>query len=191
MNRRDAISAVSFLVGGTIIGAESSLTSCSGRPAPSTPSGFLTNDQISFLDEVAETILPTTPSSPGAKEAKVGAFMDIIVKDCYSPGDQKIFVDGIQSLENASKTTYDKSFLKLSPEEKHAFLLKIDGEASTYKEIRKPEDPENHYYSMVKQLTLLGYFTSEIGSTKALNHVAVPGRYEACVPLKSGQKAWS
>ena len=44
---------------------------------------------------------------------------------------------------------------------------------------------------MMKQLTLLGYFTSEVGATKALNHVDVPGHYEACVPLKPGQKAWS
>ncbi len=191
MNRREAISAVSFLVGGTVIGAQTFLAGCSSKPSGPSATGLLTNDQISFMNEVGETILPTTPSSPGAKDAKVGEFMDIMLKDCYSPADQKIFIDGITALDNASRSKYDKSFVKLKPEEKHELLLSIDGEASKYKNSKKPEDPENHYYAMMKQLTLLGYFTSEIGATKALSHVAVPGHYEACVPLKPGQKAWS
>lgn len=191
MNRREAISTVGFLVGGTIVGAEAFLFGCGSKASSPGLTGVLTVDQITFLDEVGETILPATSSSPGAKEAKVGEFMDVMLRDCYSLQDQKVFVDGITALDNASKTKYDNAFVKLKPEEKHALLLGIDGEASHYKDTRKAEDPETHYYSMMKQLTLLGYFSSEIGSTKALNHVAVPGRYEACVPLKPGQKAWS
>ena len=190
MNRREAISAVGFLVGGTVIGAGSFVSGCSKPSSPSI-NGVLTTDQVAFLDEVGETILPATASSPGAKEAKVGEFMDIMLKDCYSPADQKIFLNGIAKLDNASKAKYDNGFVKLKAEERHALLLSIDAEAAKYKDTRKPEDPETHYYSMLKQLTLLGYFTSEVGATKALNHVAVPGRYEACVPLKPGQKAWS
>lgn len=190
MNRREAISAVGFLVGGTVIGAEAFLSGCS-KPSSPNATGLLTNDQIAFLNEVGETILPTTASSPGAKDAKVGEFMDIMVQDCYSSADQNIFLDGITTLDKVSKTKYDKGFVQLSPGERHELLLGVDAEASKYKEIRKPEDPEAHYYSMMKQLTILGYFSSEIGSTKALNHVAVPGHYEACVPLKPGQKAWS
>lgn len=191
MNRREALSAVGFLVGGTVIGAETFLTGCSGKPSSASSAGLLTNDQIAFLDEVGETILPTTPSSPGARAAKVGEFMDIMVKDCYSPADQKILINGISTLDNVSKKKYSKSFLDIKPEERHRLLLEIDKEASAYKEIRKPEDPETHYYPMMKQLTLLGYFSSEVGATKALEHVAVPGRYEACVPMQPGQKAWS
>jgi hypothetical protein len=191
MNRREAISAVGFLVGGTVIGAQAFLAGCSSKPATPGAAGFLTNDQIAFLDEVGETILPTTASSPGAKAAKVGEFMDIMVKDCYSAEDQKIFIDGMATLDKASKTKYDAGFVKLKADERHALLLELDREASKYLETRKPEDPEKHYYSMMKQLTLLGYFSSEIGSTKALRHVAVPGRYEACIPLEPGQKAWS
>lgn len=188
MNRREALSAVGFLMGGTIIGAEAFLSGCS-KPSP-VRTGLLSNDQIVFLDEVGETILPTTASSPGAKEAKVGEFMDVMLKDCYSPQDQKILMDGITTLDKASEAKYDERFVALKPEEKHALLLGIDAEASKYKQDKKEEDPD-HYYSMMKQMTLLGYFSSEIGATKALSHVAVPGRYDACVPLKPGQKAWS
>ena len=189
MNRRDALSAVGFLVGGTIIGAEAFLSGCS-KPAAPVGTGLLSNDQISFLDEVAETILPATPSSPGAKEAKVGEFMNVMLQDCYSTTEQKIFLDGIATLDNTAKTKFDNAFVKLSPEDRHALLLTVEDEVSKYRKTKKQDDPE-HYYAMVKQLTLLGYFSSEIGATKALNHVAVPGHYEPCVPLKPGQKAWA
>jgi hypothetical protein len=190
MNRREALSAVGFLVGGTVIGAQAFLAGCADKPKAPQANGLLTSGQISFLDEVGETILPTTASSPGAKAAKVGEFMDIMVKDCYSPADQKVFLEGITTLDNSSKGKYDAVFVKLTPEEKHQLLLGIDKEASAYNDT-KAEDASPHYYTMMKQLTLLGYFSSDIGSTKALAHVAVPGHYEACVPLKPGQKAWS
>jgi hypothetical protein len=41
------------------------------------------------------------------------------------------------------------------------------------------------------ELTCLGYYTSEIGATKALKYVHIPGKYEACIPLQPGQKAWA
>jgi hypothetical protein len=188
MNRREALSAVGFLMGGTIIGAEAFLSGCTKKSPVRT--GLLTADQVAFLDEVGETILPATPSSPGAKEAKIGEFIDVMLKDCYTANDQKILVEGITKLDNTSKTKFDKAFVNLTPEKRHELLLGLEAEAFSYRKSKKEEDPE-HYYSMMKQMTLLGYFSSEVGATKALNHVAVPGRYEACVPLKPGQKAWS
>jgi hypothetical protein len=43
----------------------------------------------------------------------------------------------------------------------------------------------------MKQLTLLGFFTSEPGATKALRHIAVPGKYDGALPYKKGDKAWA
>jgi len=48
-----------------------------------------------------------------------------------------------------------------------------------------------HYFTMMKQLTLLGYFTSKPGATEALRYVPVPGRYEGCIPYTKGEKAWA
>src|SRR5580658_7460448 len=104
MNRRDAIARVSLLLGGTIVGAEVFLSGC--HNAPETALGGsgtnFTNDDVAFLDQVAETILPAT-DTPGAKEAKVGQFMTVIVRDCYEEKDQQIFVSGIQKLNEASR----------------------------------------------------------------------------------------
>jgi hypothetical protein len=52
-------------------------------------------------------------------------------------------------------------------------------------------DAPNHYFRMMKELTLLGYFTSEIGCTKAQRYVESPGRFDPCVPYTPGETSWA
>ncbi len=185
MNRREAISSVALLLGGTIIGSQAFLTGC--KPA-NTDISF-SPDDIAYLDEVSETILPKT-STPGAKEAKVGTFMTVIVKDCYEPRDQKVFMDGLKELEKASKKMNNKGFMESTPEQRHNLLVALDKEQVDYQKNKKKEDP-SHYFRMMKELTLWGFFTSEVGATQALRYVAVPGKYEGCIDYKKGDKAWA
>ena len=189
MNRRDAIGRVSLLLGGTILGAEVFLSGCHNAPNIGGAGINFSNDDVSFLDEVAETILPAT-DTPGAKEAKVGEFMTRIVKDCYTEKDQKIFTDGMQQLDAASKKKSGKSFLDSSPVQRHDLLVDLDKEQKAYTDAKKKDDPA-HYFRMIKELTLWGYFTSEPGATKALRYVAIPGKYEGCIDYKKGDKAWA
>ena len=189
MNRRDALSRVALILGGTIIGAEAFLSGCK-NPATATSGDTFSPANIAFLDEVGETILPATAGSPGAKEAKIGDFMKTIVTDCYEEKDQKTFADGIGKLNDASKKKFSKDFMDLAPGQKHDLLVDLDKEAKDYNKTRKEGDP-NHYFAMMKQLTIWGYFTSEPGATKALRYVAVPGRYDGCIPYKKGDKAWA
>jgi len=182
MNRREAISAASILLGGTIIGVEAFLSGCTNKNTGEV-SDFLTVDQVNILDEVGETILPATDDSPGAKDAKIGDFMKVIVRDCYSPEEQEIFMTGLDKLNDFSKKKYNKVFVKLDSQEKHDLLLDLEKEAK-----ESPDD--KHYYSMFKQLTVWGFMSSEAGATKAFRHVDVPGRYDACIPLEPGGKAW-
>jgi hypothetical protein len=200
MNRRDALARVAIIMGGTIIGADYFLTSCSSptkekatatntKQAPAKEESFLTPDQVNFLDEVGETILPTT-KTPGAKAAHVGQFMAVMVRDCYEPNDQKVFLQGIAQLDADSKKKTGKAFLESTPAERTAFLTALDKEQQAYS-ATQPKDAPNHYFRMMKQLTLLGYFTSEVGATQALRYLPVPGRYDGCVPYKKGDKAWA
>ncbi|HVU84782.1 MAG TPA: gluconate 2-dehydrogenase subunit 3 family protein [Puia sp.] len=190
MNRREAISRVSLLLGGTILGAEAFLSGC-GQPDKNIGGAGInfSNDDVAFLDEVAETILPAT-DTPGAKEAKVGDFMTRIVRDCYTEKDQKVFVDGMQKLNEASKKKNGHSFLDASAQERHDLLVDLDKEQKQYTDKKKDDDPP-HYFRLMKELTLWGYFTSEPGATKALRYVAVPGKYEGCIDYKKGDKAWA
>jgi len=127
------------------------------------------------LNEVAETILPET-STPGAKAANVGEFMAVMVRDCYSQEDQKVFMDGISELDKATDKKYSKKFMEASSQERTNVLKDLDIAQKDYQS-KKKEDEPNHYFRMMKELTLLGYFTSEVGATKALRYLPVPGRY--------------
>ena len=190
MNRREALSSVALLLGGTIIGAEAFLSGCKSGDSKLGASLNLSQNDLLFLDEVGETILPTTASSPGAKATKIGEFMKTIVNDCYEDKDQTIFLAGLQKLDDACKAKNGKSFLDCDDKQRHDLLVDLDKEQKDYTSKKKPEDPA-HYFRMMKELTLWGYFSSEIGATKALRYVAVPGKYEGCVPYKKGDKAWA
>jgi hypothetical protein len=191
MNRRDALGRVALLLGGTVVGAEMFLSGCKNTPEQNLGAGGtnFSNDDIAFLDEVAETILPAT-DSPGAKDAKVGQFMTVIVRDCYTQPEQKVFIEGMKKLNDASKQKNGKTFMDSTPEQRHDLLVQLDKEQKDYMATRKKDDP-THYFRMMKELTLWGYFTSEPGATKALRYVAVPGKYIGCMDYKKGEKAWA
>lgn len=186
MNRREALSSVALLLGGTIIGADAFLSGCKSA---SKDAVVFTSDDIKLLSEIAETILPAT-STPGAKDANVGEFMTVIVADCYTPEERKVFMEGMKKLEEASKTKYGNGFVESTKEQRHELLVELDKDAkAVQKNLKDKEMP--HYFAMMKQLTLWGFFTSEVGATKALRYVAVPGKYDGNFPYKKGDRAWA
>jgi len=217
MNRRELLKMVSLATGAVVIGGEFFLAGC--KNSPSLGGATFTEGDIAFLDEVADTIIPTT-KSPGAKTAKVGTFMTVIVNDCYTEADQKIFHDGIAKLNDACNKKFSKDFMEATPEQRLELLTELDKAAKVYnkkvddiitaytpeqraqmaldrnKDLKDPkgekmrENPD-YYYIMMKQLTLLGYFTSKEGATQALRYSPVPGKYDGSFPYKKGDKAWA
>lgn len=187
MNRREALSSVALLLGGTILGSQAFLSGCKSTAGDAVA---FTPEDIAFLNEVAETILPKT-NTPGAKEANVGEFMTVIVKDCYKPAEAKVFMEGMAALKfKDSKAKIGKAFMEASAEERTKLLTELDKEAKAFQEKKKPEEMP-HYFRMMKELTLWGFFTSEVGATKVLRYVAVPGKFEGCTDYKKGDKAWA
>ncbi len=206
MNRRDAIGRVALIMGGAVIGAEFFLSGCKPKGA-SDVSDLFSQDNVAYLNEIADTILPDT-SSPGAKAANVGQFMAVMVRDCYTPQDQQTFTEGLSKLNDAANKKYSSKFMSLTAQQRTDLLVALDAEQKDFNKQRakqleedaakhkgdntyKAPELSKHYFTMMKQLTLLGYFTSEIGATKALRYVAVPGHYDGNLPYKKGDKAWA
>lgn len=185
MQRREAVQYIALLLGGTLVGADAFLTGCKSNTARSK---VFTPEDVAYLDEVGDTILPDT-STPGAKAAHVGQFMTVMINDCYEEKDQDVFHEGMDKLNDLSTKTYDQGFMKITPQQRHDLLVKLDGEQREFMKKKKEGDP-THYFRMMKELTMLGYFTSEIGSTKARRYVETPGEYKGCIPYKKGDKAW-
>ena len=186
--RCEVILRVSRLLGGvTLIGQGVWLTGCATARLAS-PSLFSESD-VALLDEIADTILPPT-KTPGAKAAGVGPFIAKMVADTYDPNEQRVFVEGLAALEDESRAQNGGGFMASSPAQRVALLERLDREAIEY--MRRPgADARPHYFRLIKELTLLGYFTSEIGCTQALRYTETPGRFEPCVTYTAGEKAWA
>lgn len=199
MKRRDALARVALLMGGTLSAPTmlAFLEGCKSSTETSTSLTFpFSADRQSLVSEIAEIIIPKT-DTPGAKDAKVGEFIEMMLKDCYAAKDQNSFAAGLADLEK-------KDFLKATPEEQTKILKELEATAKVASEKTSAErkkfteagkeytdDQGVPFFRLMKELTLLGYFTSEPGATLALEYVPVPGRYDGCIDLKPGQKAWA
>jgi len=228
IDRREAIMRVTALLGGVaLVGGTALLTGCRDADTKAdtkagTAAGIdapFTAEDVAFLDEVADTILPET-STPGAKAAKTGAFMALIVTDSYQPNDQKVFRGGMRKIDEASRKAHNVSFMAASPQQRLTLLEALDREQKAYSDNRDAEnrkkaeeflpdqrkegskeaaapaaaitaDAPAHYFRMMKELALLGYFTSEIGYTQAMRYEETPGRFDPCVPYQPGEKIWA
>lgn len=209
MKRRDALSTMAILLGGAIVSTDVFFSSCKSNVKEE----YFAPEDISLLDEIGETIIPATASSPGAKAAKIGDFMKVYVTDCYNAADQQTFFAAVREIKNLSQKKFEKDFMKLTVPQRQKVLAELEMEKHSKVESKskapgaegdaiqtgKQQEANktslnavsNRYFSMLKQLTLLGYFTSEPGATKAMRYIQTPGSYKGNVPYTKGDKAWA
>ncbi len=175
MNRREAVQRVALLMGGVL--SAPLMAGVMGQIINTGDSLAVSIDQETLLAEVADIIIPTT-DTPGAKAAGAEKFIVRVMRDCYKKEDQEKFYAGLAKIDADSKTKFGKGFVELDTAQKNE-MVKLTTEND------KP------FFLRMKELTVTGYFTSEIGATKALAYLPIPGKFEGCVPLKPGQKAWA
>lgn len=184
MNRREAVKTTGALLGGVLI-TSASLTACkrdAGRGTRDGGSGFspvLNAEDQALIEEIADTLLPSTSSSPGAKAAGVGPVINLLLTDCREPDEQKRVVDGLKQF----RSTVGDHFASMTQANRENWLRRIDGEAKAA--------GDKHYFNLVRELSLQAYFSSEIGATKALRYIMTPGKWVGCVPLQPGQPEWA
>lgn len=187
LTRREAIKRVSALFGGVALVGQAAMLTVPALAAART--GEFDAKAIALLDEIAETILPET-DTPGAKAAGVGAFMAVMVTATYAADEQNIFQAGLATLDARCRESFGRGFLAANADQRLRLLEALDAEQFDYMGQKAGSAPA-HFFRMMKELALLGYFTSEIGYTKAMRYLETPGRYDPCVPFEPGEKAWA
>jgi hypothetical protein len=186
MTRRQAVWRIAVLMGGAMVGSEVIL---SGQAIPNkAPSPGFTDADVALLDEIGEMIVPTT-DIPGAKAVGIGAFMTMMVTDCYNDGQHAAFVEGLRKINDASRARFGTSFMDSTPAQRTELGNALDAEQKEYNKTRAKDYPA-HYFRMMKELTVLGYYSSQIGCTKAVKYIEVPGSYNGDYPYKKGDRAW-
>lgn len=186
MNRREAVWRIAVLMGGAMVGGEVFL---SGQtlPGKAVTEGF-TDEDRALLDEIGETIIPAT-AIPGAKAVGIGAFMAMMVTDCYNDRQHATFKAGLGRINEAARAKWGKPFVACSAEERTALANQLDAEQKAH-HAAKSASEEAHYFRMMKELSVLGFFSSQVGATQAVHYVEVPGSYNGNVPYKKGDGAW-
>ncbi|MFN3849812.1 MAG: gluconate 2-dehydrogenase subunit 3 family protein [Spirosomataceae bacterium] len=175
MNRREAIQRVTLMLGGVM--SAPLMAGAMGEVLYTGESVAVAADQEALITELADVIIPTT-STPGAKAAGVQKFIIRVMRDCYVKADQDKFYNGLAKFEEGCKFAYGKNFVELSADEKKDA-------------VKKMTVADKDTFLRLKELTITGYFTSEIGATQALAYLPIPGRFDACIPLEPGQKTWA
>ena len=149
---------------------------------PGTKAVFLSPAQLDLVTAIAERILPRT-DTPGATDVGVPAFVDLMLGNYSTETERKVFAAGLDEVNAASFAAHAQSFVKISDTQQDAILLKI-AVASQKK--------EKTFFHQIKELTVVGYFTSEIVGRTVLHYDPVPGRYEGCVPISEvGNVLWT
>lgn len=198
MNRREAIKNAALLLGVTF-SAPTWMAMSSQENKTGKKTDFLLSDPHQLIiAEVAEMIIPRT-STPGAKDAGVPAFIVMMIQDCYRQPEHISFVEGLNNLEQ-------KNFMSLNPAQKTEILKQV--ELNTVDQMKvyqvqqtKMGDNDDReqmnalakglpFWRLMKEMTLLGYYTSEAGLKSSFDYTPVPGKLEM-IKLKPDQKSYA
>ena len=189
MNRREVLQQVAFLMGGavsaySILGIEKGYCA---SPSASARTSVFDASQAQLVTKVVDVIIPRT-DTPGASDVGVPGFIDLMLGDVYTKKDLDRYLAGLAEFTAAARSEGQPGL---------AALVKKYHDAAVVEERRQRRGADGHrqrpFILMTKELTLLGFFTSQVGATQVLQYAAVPGSFHACIPLtQAGNgKSWA
>ncbi|MEH6593050.1 MAG: gluconate 2-dehydrogenase subunit 3 family protein [Halioglobus sp.] len=185
MNRRELLQKAGIMLGATVSLPVSRAVLAGVQAAATSPSDSgLSTGSLETVTAVSARIIPAT-DTPGAIEAKVPAFVDLIYRDWYTPAEQTLFVTAERAFQTLSQKQYQRDFKDCSSEQQDEFLGWCESHS------KDETSPEGFYFKTMKELTVLGYYTSEIGAKQELTYNPVPMRYKGDYLFSDVGKQWS
>ncbi len=136
----------------------------------------LTAAEYALVAQAAERIIPRT-ATPGATDARVAAFVDVMLADWYDAADRIRFKAGLSELDDRAQKLAGSGFVKMRPQQQIGILETLDRELQIRRQARDA-GADDHWFAMLKHLTVWGYYTSRPGITQELRVQLVPGRYD-------------
>ncbi len=184
MHRRAALKKVALILGGVAIAPELLAKALANGPATLAK---VPVERLALLAEMADTILPDT-DTPGAKAAKVHEFIAVVVQDCFPPEQRDAFWTKLDATDMQCRAMQGKGFLECTAEQRIAFFTALQASAKMEQTQQADGQP---FFPLLKNLTIGGYFSSEIGATQALAFDPIPGGWIPDMPVDVNTKAWT
>lgn len=182
IGRREALRRAGLLLGGALSAPAIAgiLAGCDSRRIGERT---LAAEQLELMATIAEHIIPET-DTPGARAAEVHVFIDRMLAGYYPGEERERVLAGLAEVDAAARRSCARPFIRCSADEQRAILSRVDQDAFA-------DRAQPHWFRTVKELTVLGYYTSEVGATQELKYIAVPGRFDACVPFEQIGRTWA
>lgn len=192
MNRRDvlkllAVAGVSSALPGNLwaIGRE-----LQAQVAGNSTLRTLSPHQNAIVTTIAEMIIPQT-DTPGAKATRVNEFIDLILTDWYAPEETQRFLVGLSSVDARSQEMFGKDFVDCAPNQQAKLVTELEADIAAELKLRRAgththdqEEKPQHFFYMLKRLTLVGYCTSEAGA-QAMGYEVIPTEHGGCMPVNA------
>lgn len=195
IDRRELLHRAAMMLGGALSTslAAGVLSGCTATPeqpdAPVAPPKFFTAQEAASVATMAELIIPKT-DTPGAADLGVPAFIDRMMADFYQDDARVVLRAGLARADQDAMAAHGKAFATLTGDQQTALMKVYDQEA--YEQSRKsPYSPQPHFFRMMKELTTVGYFTTEYATTKMLKYAPIPGPYQGDVPYSKVGGVWA
>lgn len=196
MDRREALKRISVLMGGAVSATTVSgiLGGCRVGPQGETfVPATLSSDQNELVATIAELIIPETDTG-GARAARVNEFIDKMLTDWLSDDEKNRFLAGLNNVDAVAVESGGASFVDLSNEDQTQILTGLEEARMAWRQrvaSGEADRRELPFFEMIRELTIAGYYTSEIGASQELKHEMVFEAYEGDVPYSEIGRAWS
>ncbi|MSU52542.1 MAG: hypothetical protein CK538_02600 [Opitutia bacterium] len=177
VNRREALRQAALAAGAAALWASLPARTWAALAAPAAWSAA----DEALLTLIGDTIIPATATSPGAGSVAIGRFIITQTTDCYPLQSIDTLRRALREVDAASRQRFNQSFPALVVAEREQVLTAYEA---------APQSGA-HPFRLIKELTLLGYFTSEPGATQALRYDPIPGVYVGSVKLAPSDRSWA
>jgi gluconate 2-dehydrogenase gamma chain len=187
LQRLAAAAGAAYWTGDTL--AVEMAKAAASRPAPTVAASALPAALRPTLAALADLIIPPTKTA-GAVKAGVPAFIHQMVEQWMTPRERDAFVAGLQDLDDRARAQFKRSFARCSVAQKTELFGALRAGLAGYKPsgfglAARIADEGAPFFHKARDLVTLGYFTSELGIQQELAYVAVPGRFDGDVDVKT------
>ena len=173
LSRRGLFAGATALFGAELCAPLARALAAEARPGFEASHACFSTDQRALVAAISERIIPTT-DTPGAIAAGVPAFIEMMLADWYETQDRNQFLDGIGRVDGHAQVRFNHAFAALTPFEQDEILTAVMN--------NQVASMPPTFFNQCRQLVVLGYYTSEIGSKVERIYVPVPGRYDGKYP---------